>query len=205
MLVMRAAIAHVVGDILQSIGVAVAGALIWAFSDRWLDADGLSYWYRIDPICTFAFSVLVMWSSVGTTRDAIHVLMAGSPSNVDLSQVEKQLRAIPTVVDVHCMHSWTIAGDHHNMMAHIQISPGSNSTPVLYAAQRIASAAGCHHTCFQVEDAGGPSPRQPSPALASLALHSCPCSLTRGALGGPRQAPMTRARRSASTATVDCQ
>ena len=46
MLVMRAAIAHVIGDILQSIGVCIAGALIWAFSDRWLDANGLSYWYR---------------------------------------------------------------------------------------------------------------------------------------------------------------
>ena len=46
MLVMRAAIAHVIGDILQSIGVCIAGALIWAFSDRWLDANGISYWYR---------------------------------------------------------------------------------------------------------------------------------------------------------------
>merc|ERR1740139_2075589 len=60
LLVMRAAIAHVVGDILQSVGVCVAGALIWAFSDRWLDENGISYWHRIDPVCTFVFSILVM-------------------------------------------------------------------------------------------------------------------------------------------------
>lgn len=151
---MRAAVAHVIGDILQSIGVCIAGALIWAFSDRWLDANGVSYWYRIDPICTFLFSILVMWSSFGTTRDAVHVLMGGTPSSIDSAEIERQLRAIPNVVDVHCLHSWTIAGDAHNMMAHVMISPGSDSTPVLYAAQKVASTYGCHHTCFQVEDAG---------------------------------------------------
>ena len=154
MLVMRAAIAHVIGDILQSIGVCVAGALIWAFSDRWLDENGISYWYRVDPVCTFFFSILVMWSSVGTTQDAIHTLMAGSPHGVDMSDVEAQLRAIPNVLDVHCFHSWTLAGDKHNMMAHLSVRPGTDTTPVLYAAQRIAYAADCHHTCFQIEDVG---------------------------------------------------
>ena len=80
--------------------------------------------------------------------------MAGTPANIDLPEVERELRGIATVVDVHCFHSWTIAGDKHNMMAHIMIAPGAESTPVLYAAQRIAARAGCHHTCFQVEDSG---------------------------------------------------
>ena len=34
------------------------------------------------------------------------------------------------------------------------IAPGAETTPVLYAVQRIAARAGCHHTCFQVEDSG---------------------------------------------------
>lgn len=151
---MRAAITHVVGDILQSVGVCIAGALIWAFSDRWLDGNGISYWFRIDPVCTFVFSVLVMLSSYGTTRDAVHVLMAGAPNSIDTAAIARQLMSIPTVVDVHCLHSWSIAMDKHNMMAHLQITPGADSTPVLYAAQEIAAAAGCEHTCFQVEDVG---------------------------------------------------
>jgi zinc transporter 2 len=40
----RAAMIHVIGDIMQSVGVCVAAACIWAFSDRWLDENGLSYW-----------------------------------------------------------------------------------------------------------------------------------------------------------------
>ena len=33
-------------------------------------------------------------------------------------------------------------------------NPNPNPNQVLYAAQEIASAAGCEHTCFQVEDVG---------------------------------------------------
>ena len=40
----RAAMIHVIGDILQSVGVCIAAACIWAFSDRWLDHNGISYW-----------------------------------------------------------------------------------------------------------------------------------------------------------------
>ena len=69
---MSAALAHVIGDILQSLGVCVAAALIWAFSDRWPDGNGVSYWYRADPVCTFLFSLLVLWSSVGTVKEAVH-------------------------------------------------------------------------------------------------------------------------------------
>jgi zinc transporter 2 len=50
-LAVRAAMAHVIGDLLQSIGVCIAAALIWAFHGRWLDRNGVSYWYRADPIC----------------------------------------------------------------------------------------------------------------------------------------------------------
>lgn len=151
---MRAALAHVLGDILQSLGVCMSAALIWAFNDRWLDANGISYWYRSDPICTFLFSILVLWSTTGTIQEAVHVLMAGVPRGVDPSAVLAQLHEIPTVVEVHDLHVWTLVGSKRNMWAHIMVEPGADSTPVILAAQRVARAHNCMHTCFQVEDSG---------------------------------------------------
>jgi len=87
---------HVIGDIVQSVGVCVAAALIWAFSDRWLDASGVSYWYRVDPV----FSLLVLYSSYGTMSEAVHLLMAGVPSDINISEVRSRLKAIPCVVGV---------------------------------------------------------------------------------------------------------
>jgi len=153
-LAVRAAMAHVLGDILQSLGVCLSAALIWAFNDRWLDANGISYWYRTDPICTFLFSILVLWSTVGTIREAVHVLMAGVPRGINPSAVLAQLRAIPNVLEVHDLHVWSLVGNKRNMWAHLTVTPGADSTPVLTAAQRVARLHNCMHTCFQVEDSG---------------------------------------------------
>lgn len=47
----QAAYLHVITDLIQSVGVALAGALIW-----WKPE-----WQILDPICTFLFSILVLW------------------------------------------------------------------------------------------------------------------------------------------------
>ena len=47
----QAAYLHVITDLIQSVGVALAGALIW-----WKPE-----WQILDPICTFIFSILVLW------------------------------------------------------------------------------------------------------------------------------------------------
>jgi len=154
----RAAIIHVIGDILQSIGVCVSAAIIWGLSDRWLDSNGVSYWYRADPVCTLVFSMLVMMSSSGTLKEGLHVLMSGVPQDVDASDVQRQLESIPTVIQVHDLHVWILAGDKRNMWAHLLVTPGADSTSVLHQAQRIAASVDCHHSCFQVEDSGDYDP-----------------------------------------------
>lgn len=74
---LRGAVLHVIGDILQSIGVAIAGALIWYNQDD-------PRWYIADPICTFIFSIVVLLTTKSILRDIIHVLMERTPTNIDI-------------------------------------------------------------------------------------------------------------------------
>merc|ERR1712195_207253 len=46
-----AAVVHVIGDMLQSVGVILASILIYIFGPSWSIAD---------PICTYLFSIIVM-------------------------------------------------------------------------------------------------------------------------------------------------
>ena len=151
-LAVRAAMAHVIGDIIASLGVCLSAGLIWAFHDRWLDSDGISYWYRADPICTFLFSFLVLSSTWSTMSEGRHVLMAGAPLNADTPSLLRRLQAIPNVVNVHDLHVWATSSDKINVWAHLTIKSGTDTTAVLYAAQKVAKSIGCHHTCFQLED-----------------------------------------------------
>lgn len=59
----RAAFIHVLGDFLQSIGVFCAAVVVY-FKPEWRLAD---------PICTFIFSVIVLYTTVTILKDAVLV------------------------------------------------------------------------------------------------------------------------------------
>lgn len=48
---LEAAYLHVLTDLMQSIGVAIAGFIIWYQPT----------WEIVDPICTLMFSIFVVW------------------------------------------------------------------------------------------------------------------------------------------------
>lgn len=64
---LRAAFIHVIGDLIQSIGVLIASGLIW-YRPQWQIAD---------PICTFLFSVVVLGTTAFICRDILRILMEG--------------------------------------------------------------------------------------------------------------------------------
>ena len=70
---MRAAIVHMVGDMIQSLGVIAAATIIYIKPD----------WTIADPICTFLFSVLVMFTTVPIFKDCMRFLMENAPEDID--------------------------------------------------------------------------------------------------------------------------
>lgn len=61
----RAAIIHVIGDLVQSIGVFIAALVIYFKPE----------WSIIDPICTFLFSILVLLTTIKIMNDALLVII----------------------------------------------------------------------------------------------------------------------------------
>jgi zinc transporter 2 len=53
----------------QSVGVIIAAVLIYFKPE----------WKRADPICTFLFSILVIFTTIPVMADCIKVLMEGVP------------------------------------------------------------------------------------------------------------------------------
>jgi len=64
---------------IQSIGVIIAAAAIW----YWPEAK------IVDPICTYLFSILVIFTTIPVFRDCIQVLMESTPKDIDLKVIEK--------------------------------------------------------------------------------------------------------------------
>lgn len=71
----RAAIIHLLGDLIQAIGVFVAAMLIY-FRPEWKIAD---------PITTFVFAVLVSMTTIPIFLDSMKILMELTPDNLDMT------------------------------------------------------------------------------------------------------------------------
>ncbi|XP_043211464.1 zinc transporter 2-like [Amphibalanus amphitrite] len=138
----RAATIHVLGDLIQSIGVLVA-ALIIKFKPE----------YRIaDPICTLLFSAIVMATTVGVMRDATRILMESTPDSVQYSAVLCDLEGIEGVVNVHDLNIWSLSVDRTAITAHLTKESGADGDQILRTALALLRLRhGVQNTTVQVE------------------------------------------------------
>ncbi|CAK4141666.1 unnamed protein product [Aphanomyces euteiches] len=105
----RAAYLHALGDFLQSLGVCLAGALIWYEPS----------WQLCDPIVTLFFSIIVVATTVGICRTTLHLLMEGTPSTIDVVAIEEAVRALPNVKDMHDVRVWSISSSSFALAMHV--------------------------------------------------------------------------------------
>ena len=108
---MRAAYVHMAGDALSAVGVLLAGWVVHSTG-----------WVYADPTAALLIACFIAWSSVGVVKDAINVLLEGSPKGLDVEQMIGAMGAIDHVQAVHDVHVWTVS-DHLNFLsAHVEVS-----------------------------------------------------------------------------------
>lgn len=83
----RAAIVHMIGDMVQSIGVIVAAVIIYVKPE----------WKIADPICTFLFSILVMITTIPIFIDCMRILMESSPTDIEVLDVFNAIQDVSTL------------------------------------------------------------------------------------------------------------
>jgi zinc transporter 2 len=102
-----------------------------------------------DPICTYIFSIIVMFTTTKVAKDCIQVLMEGSPEEFNVGDFEQELRKIPGVIDIHDLHVWSLSAGKLSMSAHLLSDKETQC--VLKKATKIARVFGVYHTTIQVE------------------------------------------------------
>jgi cation diffusion facilitator family transporter len=109
----EAAYLHILGDIINSVGVLIASLLIY-FSDGAL-------WY-CDPICTYIFGFLVFYTTRITFSYCISMLMENTPNETDMEVLRTALKALPHVKNVHDLHVWSISDGKCAVTVHLVVA-----------------------------------------------------------------------------------
>lgn len=122
----RAALLHVMGDLLGSVAALVAGAVVF-----------LTGWTTIDPILSLLICALILYSTLRLLREAMHVLMEGVPLGVDLNSVGRSLARVTQVVSVHDLHIWTLSSGTPALSAHVVLRDMTHWPAVLMAMRGL--------------------------------------------------------------------
>lgn len=107
----RAALVHVMGDLLGSIAALIAGVVIQ-----------LTGWMPIDAILSILVSLLILKSTISILHESYHFLMEGVPLHIDYLQVGTDLRRVPGVLAVHDLHVWEMTPSFPALIGHIEIA-----------------------------------------------------------------------------------
>ncbi len=116
----RAALLHVMGDLLGSVAALIAGAVVY-----------YTGWAPIDPILSLVICALILYSTLRLLRDALHVLMEGVPPHLDLNTVGRSLADVADVVSIHDLHIWMLSSGMPALSAHVVLKDMSKWTKIL--------------------------------------------------------------------------
>ena len=138
----RGALLHVVGDLLGSLAAMVAAVVII-----------VTGWAPIDPILSLLVALLILRSAWMLVRHSTHVLLEGTPAEIDVPRLKSELVAsVPEVDDVHHVHVWTLASGKLVMTLHAHVRDDANGEQVLQTILAICRERfGVSHVTVQIE------------------------------------------------------
>ncbi|XP_041274448.1 zinc transporter 4 [Onychostruthus taczanowskii] len=116
-LAVRAAFVHALGDLVQSIGVLVAAYII-RFKPEYKIAD---------PICTYVFSILVIFTTIRILCDTGVIILEGVPRHLNVDRIKEDLMKIEDVYSIEDLNVWSLTAGKTTAIVHLQLVPGSSS------------------------------------------------------------------------------
>ena len=140
----RAALIHVMGDLLGSVAALIAGVVIQ-----------LTGWMPIDAILSILVSLLILKSTISILHESYHFLMEGVPLHIDYLQVGTDLRNIPGVLAVHDLHVWEMTPSFPALIGHIEIAEMQKWPEIMARINTmLLDKHGIDHVTLQPEEVG---------------------------------------------------
>jgi cobalt-zinc-cadmium efflux system protein len=137
----KAALVHVMGDLLGSIAALVSGAIIY-----------YTGWLQADPLLSIFVSLLILKSTSGILCESYHFLMEAVPHSIDYLLVGEQLEQVAGVLSVHDLHVWEMSPGQSALIGHVEIRDLQEWPSVLRAIKKmLLERHGIDHVTLQAE------------------------------------------------------
>ncbi len=139
----RSSYMHLLSDSVSSVAVIIGAIAIAFWEFTW-----------IDPALTLLIGIYIVYASYNILGDAIHVLMEGTPPQIDVEKIKKEVEEFEEVDDIHHVHIWMVGENDVHLEAHLNITDMmvSESHELRARIEKMFEEKfGIHHVTLQFE------------------------------------------------------
>jgi cobalt-zinc-cadmium efflux system protein len=105
---MRGAFLHMLTDALTSLAVAILG-FVWLIRP----------WFWLDPLVSWGIVALIIFSGWGILKEALLILMNATPPGIDLEAIQREVKSLGGIEDLHDLHVWNPSPGTIALAAHV--------------------------------------------------------------------------------------
>jgi cobalt-zinc-cadmium efflux system protein len=136
----KGAYLHMMADAAVSIGVVIAGGVIWMTGGS-----------IIDPLVSLGIVAVILIGTWGLLKDSVNLALDAAPRGTDVEAIRAAFLALPGVTAVHDLHVWGLSTTETALTAHLCHSR-LDADALLAEAQALARGTfHIGHTTLQLE------------------------------------------------------
>lgn len=141
----RAVFLHLFYDSLASVGVIVAGMMIFLYD-----------LYIADLVVSVVIAVFIFWSASDVMKDILHILLQGVPPEIELEEVRTFLLNFEQIGSIHDLHIWSLSSEEKILSCHLCLSADveeiNQDELVSKLERKLSEDFGIRHATIQVEE-----------------------------------------------------
>lgn len=136
----KGAYLHMAADALVSIGVVISGIIII-----------YTGWYVVDPIIGIVIAGVIVYSTWGLLRDSLRLSLDGVPAGTDIRDIEKTIRSVVGVQDLHHLHVWGISTTETALTVHVVVENTDRMEEIKEEIKQALRHIGVQHVTLEFE------------------------------------------------------
>jgi cobalt-zinc-cadmium efflux system protein len=140
----KSAFIHLLVDAFVSVGVVIAGIIIF-----------YTGWNIVDPIISFIIVTIIVVSTYGLLMESLRLTLDGIPKDINYESVKKMLQKHSDIVDVHHIHIWALSSNENALTAHICLAenkyPQEKIMKMKHDIRRRLKDKGIQHVTLEVD------------------------------------------------------
>lgn len=104
----KSAYLHLMSDALVSLGIVIAGIIIY-----------YTHWYWLDPVLSIIIAIVIVLGTWSLLRQSLRLSLDGVPPDIDIQKIKEAALKTDGILDIHHLHVWAMSTTQNAMTAHI--------------------------------------------------------------------------------------